>query len=76
MTFFTLGPRWLMPPMVLATSPAAIRDILGAKDASLDKTTPVFNEMRRIIGATLPISLSSGGCPVDAPYNQFSPNNG
>lgn len=52
-TFFTLGPRRLMPPMVLATSPAAIRDILSTKDASVDKTTPVFDQMRRIIGANL-----------------------
>ena len=52
-TFFTLGPRWLMPPMVLATSPAAIRDILSTKDDSVDKTTPVFDQVRRIIGASL-----------------------
>lgn len=54
-TFFTLGPRWLMPPMVLATSPGAIRDILSTKDASVDKTTPVFDQMRRIIGANLAV---------------------
>jgi len=56
-TAFTLGPRWLMPPMVLATSPGAIRDVLSTKDDSVDKTTPVFDQMRRIIGdnlATLP----------------------
>ena len=52
-TAFTLGPRWLMPPMVLATSPGAIRDILSVKDDSVDKTTPVFDEMRNIIGANL-----------------------
>ncbi|OBJ05256.1 cytochrome P450 [Mycobacterium alsense] len=54
-TYFTLGPRWLMPPMVLATSPPAIRDILSTKDASVDKTTPVFDQMRRIIGANLAV---------------------
>ena len=52
-TAFTLGPRWLMPPMVLATSPGAIRDILSIKDDSVDKTTPVFDQMRNIIGANL-----------------------
>jgi len=52
-TAFTLGPRWLIPPMVLATSPGAIRDILSTKDASVDKTTPVFEEMRRIMGDNL-----------------------
>jgi cytochrome P450 len=54
-TFFTVGPRWLMPPMVLATSPGAIRDILSTKDDSVDKTTPVFDQMRRIIGANLAV---------------------
>jgi cytochrome P450 len=54
-TSFTVGPRWLMPPMVLATSPGAIRDILSTKDDSVDKTTPVFDQMRRIIGANLAV---------------------
>ena len=52
-TRFSLGPRWLMPEMVLAASPGAIRDVLSIKDDSVDKTTPVFDEMRRIIGANL-----------------------
>lgn len=52
-TALTLGPRWLMPPIVLATSPDAIRDILSVRDASVDKTSPVFDQMRRIIGANL-----------------------
>ena len=52
-TRFTLGPRWLMAPLVLATSPGAIRDILSIKDDSVDKTTSVFVEMRRILGANL-----------------------
>ena len=39
-TRIVLGPRWLMPPIVLATSPQAIRDILTVKDGSVDKTTP------------------------------------
>ncbi|WIM85718.1 cytochrome P450 [Candidatus Mycobacterium wuenschmannii] len=59
-TAFTLGPRRLMPPMVLATSPEAIRDVLSSKDDSVDKTTPVFNELRRAIGpnlADLPFKL-------------------
>jgi cytochrome P450 len=52
-TRFTVGPRWLMPPMVLVTSPGALRDVLSIKDGSVDKTSPVFDEMRRIIGANL-----------------------
>ncbi|HEX2285413.1 MAG TPA: cytochrome P450, partial [Mycobacterium sp.] len=52
-TRFTLGPRWLAPPLVLATSPGAIRDILSIKDDSVDKTTSVFVEMRRVLGSNL-----------------------
>jgi cytochrome P450 len=52
-TRFSLGPRWLIPTVVLATSPRAIRDVLSLEDQSVDKTTPVFAEMRRIIGANL-----------------------
>ncbi len=52
-TRFSLGPKWLMPPIVVATSPEAIRDILSNKDGAVDKTTRVFLEFRRIIGANL-----------------------
>jgi cytochrome P450 len=52
-TRFTLGPRWLTPSLVLATSPGAIRDVLSIKDDSIDKTTSVFVEMRRVLGANL-----------------------
>jgi cytochrome P450 len=52
-TRFTLGPRWLTPQLVLATSPDAIRDVLSIKDDSVDKTTSVFVEMRRVLGANL-----------------------
>jgi cytochrome P450 len=62
-TAFTLGPRWLMPPMVLVTSPGAIRDVLSIKDASVDKTTPIFDEMRRIIGSNL----------ADLPFEPWKP---
>ncbi|MGE0215843.1 cytochrome P450 [Mycolicibacterium sp.] len=62
-TAFTVGPRWLMPPMVLATSPEAIRDVLAVKDASVDKTTIVFDEMRRIIGSNL----------ADLPFEPWKP---
>jgi cytochrome P450 len=52
-TRFAVGPRWLMPTLVVATSPEAIRDVLAVKDDSVDKTSPVFEEQRRIIGANL-----------------------
>ena len=52
-TRWNIGPRWLTPTMVLATSPGAIRDVLTPRDGSVDKTTPVFNEVRRVLGANL-----------------------
>ncbi|MCW2653439.1 MAG: cytochrome [Mycobacterium sp.] len=50
---FSVGPRWMMPPIVVATSPEGIRDILSNKDGSVDKTTRVFSEFRRMIGGNL-----------------------
>ncbi|WP_264012521.1 cytochrome P450 [[Mycobacterium] manitobense] len=52
-TRFTVGPRWLMPPVVAVTSPQGIRDILSNKDGSIDKTTRVFTEFCRVIGGNL-----------------------
>jgi cytochrome P450 len=49
---FSLGPRWLMPPVVLATSPQGIRDILGRKDDYVEKTV-VHHEMRHLLGGNL-----------------------
>jgi cytochrome P450 len=52
-TRFSLGPKSLMPPIVVATSPEAIRGILSNKHAVVDKTTRVLREFRHIIGANL-----------------------
>jgi len=49
---FSLGPRWLMPPVVLAASPQGIRDILGRKDDYIEKTV-VHQEMRHLLGGNL-----------------------
>jgi len=51
-TRFSLGPRWLMPPVVLAASPRGIRDILGRKDDTIEKTV-VHQEMRHLLGGNL-----------------------
>ncbi|WP_237025312.1 MULTISPECIES: cytochrome P450 [unclassified Mycolicibacterium] len=50
-TLISLGPRWLIPPIVLATSPEGIRDICSARDGSIDKGSAVNTELRRLIGA-------------------------
>ena len=49
---FSLGPRWLMPPVVLAASPQGIRDVLGRKDDYIEKTV-VHQEMRHLLGGNL-----------------------
>ena len=51
-TRFSLGPRWLMPEIVVATSPQGGRDILGRTDALIEKTT-VHAEMRNLVGDNL-----------------------
>ena len=48
-----LGPRWLIPPIVVATSPQGLRDVLGGRDGSFDKTSGVPLELRRLIGPNL-----------------------
>ncbi|AOS92528.1 cytochrome P450 [Mycobacterium intracellulare] len=52
-TRVTLGPRWLIPPIVLATSPQGIRDIVSVRDGSVDKTSAVATELRRLLGGNL-----------------------
>ncbi|OBK65731.1 cytochrome P450 [Mycobacterium colombiense] len=52
-TRVTLGPKWLIPPIVLATSPQGIRDIVSVRDGSVDKTSAVATELRRLLGANL-----------------------
>jgi cytochrome P450 len=48
-----LGPRWLIPPIVVATSPQGIRDIVGVRDGSVDKTSRVATELRKLLGGNL-----------------------
>jgi cytochrome P450 len=48
----SFGPKWLYPPAVLATSPQAARDVLGRKDAFVDKHI-VHREMRQLLGENL-----------------------
>jgi cytochrome P450 len=52
-TRFSVGPRWLMPPIVLATSPQGIRDIVSVRDGSIDKTSAVASQLRSLIGGNL-----------------------
>ncbi len=62
-TRIVLAPRWLMSPIVLATSPQAIRDVLGVRDGTVDKMSPVFAELRAILGENL----------VNLPHDRWLP---
>jgi cytochrome P450 len=48
-----LGPKWLFPPIVVAASPQAIRDIVSVRDGSVDKTSGVPVELMRLLGGNL-----------------------
>jgi len=52
-TLITLAPSWLIPPIVLATSPQGIRDICSVRDGSIDKASPTNTELRRLLGGNL-----------------------
>lgn len=52
-TRLRLGPKWLMPPIVVTTSPQGTRDVLGRRDAFVDKTLPFHEDMRRLFGRNL-----------------------
>jgi cytochrome P450 len=51
-TRVSLGPKWLLAPTVVATSPQAARDVLGRKDGFVDKNI-VHREMRQLLGDNL-----------------------
>jgi cytochrome P450 len=51
-TRFSLAPRWLMPPIVVATSPQGGHDILARTDAFLERNL-VHAEVRRLLGGNL-----------------------
>jgi cytochrome P450 len=48
-TRLKLAPNWLLPPVVVTTSPRGARDVLGRTGAHIDKT-PVHDEVRRVLG--------------------------
>jgi cytochrome P450 len=51
-TRLRLAPKWLMPPVVVTTSPQGARDVLGRTGAHIDKTS-LHDEVRRVIGPNL-----------------------
>ncbi len=51
-TRLKLAPNWLMPPVVVTTSPRGARDVLGRSGGQTDKTR-VHAEMRHLLGPNL-----------------------
>ena len=51
-TRLRFGPKWLMPPVVVATSPQSARDILGRSGEDIDRTR-VHHEVRQLFGPNL-----------------------
>jgi len=53
-TRIVLGPRWLMPPVALITSPQGARQVLGRTDGAVERgLTPMSWELRRLVGDNL-----------------------
>src|SRR5258705_11953731 len=49
-----LGPKGLMPPVVIVTSPQGARDVLGRTDAGAERgETPMAPQLRRLMGGNL-----------------------
>ena len=51
-TRVVLGPRWVVPPLVLVTSPTGIRDVLGRYDA-FGERCHIHQEVRHMAGDSL-----------------------
>jgi len=61
-TRLTLGPGWLMPPIVVVTSPRGGHDILSPSAAVMERMS-THVELRRLIGDNL----------FDVPYDEWLP---
>jgi cytochrome P450 len=49
-----LGPRWLVPPALLITSPQGARDVLGRRDSVADRGGALnMVELRKLMGGNL-----------------------
>lgn len=52
-TRFRLAPSWLIPQIIVVTSPQGIRDVLTGREGSLDKTSGVPADLRWLLGPNL-----------------------
>ena len=51
-TRVVLAPKWLMPPVVIVTSPKGAHDVLGRTGAHIEKTL-IHEEVRHLLGPNL-----------------------
>jgi cytochrome P450 len=51
-TRVVLGPKWVVPPIVLVTSPNGIRDVLGRRDGFAERCQ-IHEEVRHLAGDNL-----------------------
>jgi cytochrome P450 len=51
-TRVVLAPKWLMPPVVIVTSPQGAHDVLGRTGAHIEKTI-IHEEVRHLLGPNL-----------------------
>ncbi len=49
----SLAPTWMLPPVVVTTSPKGARDVLSRSYPFVDRAQPVFTEHRRLAGGSL-----------------------
>lgn len=61
-TRLSFAPRWLMPPVIVVTSPRGGRDMLSPSAATMERVS-VHAEMRRLLGDNL----------FDVPYDEWLP---
>ena len=52
-TRYSLGPKWMLPPIAVTTSPKGARDVLSRSYPFVDRESPAFNEQRRLNGDSL-----------------------
>lgn len=52
-TRYSLGPKWMLPPIAVTTSPKGARDVLSRSYPFVDRESPAFNEQRRLNGGSL-----------------------
>jgi cytochrome P450 len=48
-----LVPTWMLPPLVITTSPAGARDVLTLSYPFVERSQPIFAEHRRLLGGSL-----------------------